>query len=88
MKYIASFDFTIQYTPGKPNVVADALSRKHATLAHLIVAPTLLKEIASKQKEVKFLLEIYRRIRRGENSSFGNEKNRDSFSTLSCLTFL
>jgi len=32
MEFLASYDFEIQYTPGKGNVVANALSRRYATL--------------------------------------------------------
>src|SRR3954471_19776903 len=38
MEYLADYDFTLQYHPGKANVVADALSRKkHTVLATMVV---------------------------------------------------
>ena len=38
LEYLANYMFTMHYHPGKANVVADALSRKHyATLASLVV---------------------------------------------------
>ena len=37
IEFLSSYDFEIQYTPGKGNVVADALSRKHSVLASLMV---------------------------------------------------
>ena len=32
LEFLASYDFGIAYTPGKGNAVADALSRRHASL--------------------------------------------------------
>ena len=38
LEYLADYTFTMHYHPGKVNVVADALSRKHyATLDSLVV---------------------------------------------------
>ena len=37
MEFLASYDFKIAYTPGKGNVVADALSRKRFSLSLLFV---------------------------------------------------
>jgi len=45
LEFLASYDLDILYTPGKANVVVDALSRKRAMitqLAHLVITPTLL----------------------------------------------
>ena len=37
MEFLASYDFEIAYTPGKGNVLADALSRKRLSLSTLFV---------------------------------------------------
>ena len=37
MEFLASYEFGIAYTPGKGNVVADALSRKRLSLSPLCV---------------------------------------------------
>ena len=37
LETLASYDFGISYTPGKGNVVANALSRRHATLNHVFL---------------------------------------------------
>ena len=37
MEFLASYEFEIAYTPGKGNVVADALSRKRLSLSPLFV---------------------------------------------------
>lgn len=70
LEFLASYNLDILYAPGKATVVADALSRKHAVLAHLVIAPTLLKTIARQQKEDEFLQGIYKRICQGEDTSF------------------
>ena len=44
---MASYDFDIAYTPGKGNVVADALSRKRLTLSPLFVEMKSLEFIAT-----------------------------------------
>lgn len=43
-------DLDILYTPGKTNVVADVLSRRHAVVAHVEVTPTHLDQIIRKKK--------------------------------------
>lgn len=47
MEFLASYDFEISYTPEKGNVVADALSRKKATLSPLFVERQSLEYIAT-----------------------------------------
>jgi len=47
MEFLASYDFEIAYTPGKGNVVADALSRKRLTLSPLFVERKSLEFIAT-----------------------------------------
>ncbi|WMV50666.1 hypothetical protein MTR67_044051 [Solanum verrucosum] len=58
------YDFTIQYHPGKANVVADALSqktlgisKKGGVLASIEVRPTLIEKIKAKQFEDESLNE-------------------------------
>ena len=38
LKFLASYNFNIQYTPGKGNRVADALSRKHSAFVSIMLA--------------------------------------------------
>ena len=47
MEFLASYDFEIAYTPGKGNVVADALSRKRLTLSPLFVEMKNLEYVAT-----------------------------------------
>ena len=46
MEFLASYDFEIPYTPGKGNVVADALSRKRFSLSPLFVERRSLEFIS------------------------------------------
>ena len=46
LESLASYDFDIAYTPGKGNVVADALSRKHAALNSVLLEWRQLEFIA------------------------------------------
>jgi len=46
LEFLASYDFDIAYTPGKGNVVADALSRRHATLGAMFVERQHLEYVA------------------------------------------
>ena len=47
MEFLALYDFEISYTPGKGNVVADALSRMKLTLSPLFVERQSLEYIAN-----------------------------------------
>ena len=47
MEFLASYNFEIAYTPGKGNVVEDALSRKRLTLSPLFVERRSLEFIST-----------------------------------------
>lgn len=69
LEFLASYDLDIQYTHGKENVVADALSRKHAVIVYLVITPTLLQKITNKQTEDQFIKRILKMIARGEKQA-------------------
>ena len=80
VEFLASYDLDILYTPGKANVVADALSRKNAEcnnliIASLIITPTLIDKISALQKNDKFIQKLCERVRKGEASSFQIDNN-------------
>ena len=70
LEFLAAYDLDILYTPGKANVVADALSRKNVIIANLIITPSLIDKIAILQKDDSFVKEMIKRIQKGDASSF------------------
>ena len=70
LEFLVAYDLDILYTPGKANVVADALSKKNVIIASLIIMPSLIDNISALQKDDEFIQRISKRIREGENSSF------------------
>ena len=47
MEFLGSYDFEIAYTPGKGNIVADALRRKKLTLSPLFIEWKSLEYIST-----------------------------------------
>ena len=70
VEFLASYDLDILYTPGKANVVADALNRKNVECNNLIITPTLIDKVSALQKNDKFIQRIIKRIQDGETTSF------------------
>ena len=70
LEFLAAYDLDILYTPGKANVVANALSRKNVFIANLIITPSLVDKISILQKDDSFVKEKIKRIQKGEVSSF------------------
>lgn len=48
LEFLASYDLNINYTLEKTNVVADALSRKNATLYQIFASSSLMDRTAAK----------------------------------------
>ena len=70
LEFLAAYDFEIIYTPGKANVVADALSRKNEMIASFIIATWLIDKISALQKDDQFIKGMSQRIREGNASDF------------------
>ncbi|WMV38958.1 hypothetical protein MTR67_032343 [Solanum verrucosum] len=69
LKLLKDYDVTIQYHPGKANMVADALSQKTkevGVLASIEVRATLIEEIKAKQFENENLEELRKKIAIGK----------------------
>ena len=70
LEFLAAYNFEIIYTPGKANVVADALSRKNEMIASFIITTSLIDKISALQKDDHFIQKIREIIQQGESSSF------------------
>lgn len=69
LEFLATYDLDINYTPGKGNVVADALSRKKPMLYQIIASSSLLDRIAAKQDEDEILKLMKENIRNKEGDN-------------------
>jgi hypothetical protein len=62
---ILKFDFETQYLPGEANTLADALSRQHEQINHIVVKATNIQPLISNTKlEVSLQMEAERRGKR------------------------
>jgi hypothetical protein len=63
---LQEFDFTVQYTPGKSNVVADALSRLVGVIsASTVIVPDLLNSIRAAYSGDPFVVALKSRMAQG-----------------------
>ena len=70
LEFLAAYDFEIIYTPGKANVVADALSRKNVMIAIFIITTSLIDKISILQKEDNFIKDMIKRIQKANPRVF------------------
>ncbi|KAL0453992.1 UNVERIFIED_CONTAM: Transposon Tf2-11 polyprotein [Sesamum latifolium] len=68
IELLKDYDCTIDYHPGKANIVADALSRK--TVDQLAVKPSLKDKIKDAQDKDPYLQKMKTRVQEGKNDQF------------------
>ncbi|XP_016747250.1 uncharacterized protein [Gossypium hirsutum] len=83
VELLKDYDCSIEYHPGKANVVADALSQ-------LQVMPTWIKQIRAKQLEDKTLEMRFRQVETGTTTDFGlnNDGRKDIEYSMGNIVFL
>ncbi|KAL0445660.1 UNVERIFIED_CONTAM: Transposon Tf2-11 polyprotein, partial [Sesamum latifolium] len=68
IELLKDYDCTIDYHPGKANIVADALSRK--TVDQLAVKPSLKDKIKDAQDNDSYLQKMKTKVQEGKNDQF------------------
>ncbi|KAK4404392.1 Retrovirus-related Pol polyprotein from transposon [Sesamum angolense] len=68
IELLKDYDCTIDYHPGKANIVADALSRK--TVDHLAIRSSLKDKIRDAQEKDSHLQKMKTKVQEGKNNQF------------------
>ncbi|KAK4390158.1 Transposon Tf2-12 polyprotein, partial [Sesamum angolense] len=68
IELLRDYDYTIDYHPGKANIVADTLSRK--TMDQLAMKPSLQDKIREAQDTDKYLQKMKTKVQEGKNNQF------------------
>ncbi|KAE8668158.1 hypothetical protein F3Y22_tig00112344pilonHSYRG00099 [Hibiscus syriacus] len=79
--FLAEFDYTLEYKPGKPNVVVDALSRKTELVAISLAKGTVLERIKEGLEQDPLTRELVKLASDGKTQRFGRDLIKECHDT-------